>query len=561
MITFATLSSVLIFASVLLQSEQVIGGGIGSYSYQQVRDDLLAKREIALLDVREEDPFAKGHPLFAANLPFSRLELEAYTRIPRQSTTIVVYDNGEGLAQKAAQRFVQLGYTQVNVLDGGLEGWKKAGGEIFIDVNAPSKAFGEFVESKRHTPSLSAPEVKALLDAKANVVVVDVRRFDEYHTMSIPSSTSVPGAELVLRIRELAPDSNTKIIVNCAGRTRSIIGTQSLINAGIPNQVVALRNGTMGWTLAGQTLDHGQDRKFHEVSPEVRAQAIADSRKVADHAGVKRITLTALNELIKDEKRTTYRIDVRTPEEYEAGHLPGFRSAPGGQLVQETDHSAAVRGARIVLSDDIGVRANMSASWLAQMNWEVYVVDGIAASDLQEKGKTPVQLPAVKGIKETDYITASALSDVLNKNDNSTVVVDLGLNAHYVKNHIPGAWYILRSQLQESFKNLPQAKRYVLTSPDGALAGYALEEFRLLTKSEVLLLKGGTNTWIQEKFTTQSGESAQLAHFASPRIDRYRRPYEGTNSTPASMQAYFDWEYGLVDQLAKDGTHGFFVIE
>ncbi len=560
MITLAALSSVLIFASVLFQSEQAIGGSIGTYSYQQVREDLLAKREIALLDVREEDPFAKGHPLFAANLPFSRIELEAYIRIPRRNTTIVVYDNGEGLAEKAAQRLQTLGYSHVHLLEGGLEGWKKAGGEIFIDVNSASKAFGEYVESKRHTPSLSAQEVKSLLDSKANVVVVDVRRFDEYNTMSIPTSTSVPGAELVLRIRELAPDSNTKIIVNCAGRTRSIIGTQSLINAGIPNQVVALRNGTMGWTLAGQTLDHGQERKFHEVSPEVREQAIADSRMVADRAGVKRIALTALNELIKDEKRTTYCLDVRTPEEFVAGHLPGFRSAPGGQLVQETDHSAPVRGARIVLSDDIGVRANMSASWLAQMNWEVYVVDGLKHADLSEKGKAIASLPPNKNLKESDYISASTLSNAVSKGED-IVVVDFALNAQYVKGHIPGAWYILRSQLQESFKNLPQAKRYVLTSSDGSLADYAWTEFRSLTKAEVVVLKGGTNSWAQEKYTLQVGESAELAHFASPRIDRYRRPYEGINSTAASMQAYFDWEYGLVEQLGKDGTHGFFVIE
>jgi len=560
MITLAVLSSALIFASVLFQSEQAVGGSIGTYSYQQVRDDLLAKREIALLDVREEAPFAEGHPLFAANLPLSRIELEVYNRIPRRNTTIVVYDNGEGLAEKASQRLVGLGYTNVHLLAGGLEGWKKAGGEIFIDVNAPSKAFGEFVESKRHTPSLSAEEVKSLLDKKANIVVVDVRRFDEYTTMSIPTSTSVPGAELVLRIRELAPDSTTKIIVNCAGRTRSIIGTQSLINAGIPNEVVALRNGTMGWTLAGQTLDHGQDRKFQEVSPEVRAQAIADSRKVADRAGVKRITLTALNEFMKDEKRTTYRIDVRTPEEFSAGHLPGFCSAPGGQLVQETDHSAPVRGARIILADDIGVRANMSASWLAQMNWEVYVVDDIKPSDLSVKGKATAELPPIAGIKEIDYIAPSALSQALTKKD-GTVVIDFALNAQYVKSHIPGAWYVLRSQLKESFKNLPSAKRYVLTSSDGTLAGYALEEFRSLTKSDVLVLKGGTNAWLQERQPTERGDSAELAHFASPRIDRYRRPYEGVNSTAAAMQAYFDWEYGLVEQLAKDGTHGFFVIE
>src|SRR5262249_61186558 len=85
--------------------------------------------------------------------------------------------------------------------------------------------------------------------------------FDEYATMNIPGSTSVPGAELVLRAGRAAPDPDTTIIVNCAGRTRSIIGTQSLINAGIGNKVRALRNGTMGWTLARHDLEHGADRR------------------------------------------------------------------------------------------------------------------------------------------------------------------------------------------------------------------------------------------------------------------------------------------------------------
>ncbi|OXH83596.1 sulfurtransferase, partial [Burkholderia multivorans] len=139
--------------------------------------------------------------------------------------------------------FARLGYTDVRLLDGGLAGWQAAGGELFIDVNVPSKSFGEWVEAERHTPSLSAQEVQALIDARADVVIVDARRFDEYRTMNIPTSTSVPGAELVLRVRALAPNPSTRIVVNCAGRTRSIIGTQSLINAGLPNPVAALRNG------------------------------------------------------------------------------------------------------------------------------------------------------------------------------------------------------------------------------------------------------------------------------------------------------------------------------
>ena len=335
---------------------------INTKNYEFIRNKLLNKEEIAFLDVREEDPHAQEHPLFAANLPLSRIEIDAYSKLPRKDVPIITLDDGEGFAQLAAERLVSLGYQDVSIFAGGVASWKAAGGEVFKDVNVPSKSFGEFVESKRHTPSLSAQEVKQLLDAKEDVVVVDVRRFDEYNTMSIPTGISVPGAELVLRVPELAPNPNTKIIVNCAGRTRSIIGTQSLINAGIPNQVNALRNGTIGWTLAGQELDKGQTRRFPEVSNKNAQEAADRARSVADRAGVKRASLSDVQQWQSQTERTTYFFDTRTPEEYEAGHLPGFRSVPGGQLVQETEMTAPVRGARIVLVDPSGVRANMPAS-------------------------------------------------------------------------------------------------------------------------------------------------------------------------------------------------------
>ena len=232
-----------------------------------VRDHLRQRHEIALLDVREEEPFAQAHPLFAVQLSAGRIELDAPWRLPRRDAAIVVYDDGEGLAEPAARTLQRLGYTAVALLQtdaagSGLGAWRAGGGELNRDVNVPSKAFGELVEHERQTPSLPAEEVKALIDAGADMVVLDARRFDEYQTMCIPGGTSVPGAELLLRVRDLAPDPATRVIVNCAGRTRSLIGAQSLVNAGIPNPVAALRNGTIGWTLAWLALAHGQQRQF-----------------------------------------------------------------------------------------------------------------------------------------------------------------------------------------------------------------------------------------------------------------------------------------------------------
>ncbi len=404
----------------------------------EVRLALLAGREIALIDVREEEAFAQGHPLFAAQIPLRLIAIEARWRIPRLATPIVVYDDGEDLARQAAEQLWNLGYTDVTRLGGGLAGWKASGMQLFEDVNSYSKAFGELVEHSRHTPSLPAEEVHALIAQQADIAILDARRFDEYATMSIPTGVSVPGAELVLRAQAVAPDPETTIIVNCAGRTRSIIGAQSLINAGLPNRVFALRNGTIGWTLAGQALETGQQRRGSLTRDQPANDARQKARAVSYRAGVKHLSCKELDALAADETRTLYRYDVRLPDAFEAGHLPGFRNAQGGQLVQETDHYAPVRGARIVLADDHGSRADMTASWLAQMGWEVFVLESDLSTDL-EIG--PDQAPPRRG-------------------------------------------------------------------PEG----------------------------------------------------RYGRPYEGTDNKVAAMQAYLDWEYGLVEQLVQDGTHGFFVI-
>ncbi|MDB4974218.1 MAG: Rhodanese domain protein [Myxococcaceae bacterium] len=415
-------------------------------SARDVRALLLTRREVAIIDLRTEADFATGHPLFAAQLTPAQLASEAPQRLPRRDVLVVLYDDGQGLVSAAEASLREQGYSQVYALEGGLAGWRAAGYELFQDVNSYSKAYGELVESRRHTPSLGAEELQALLEQNADIAIVDARRFDEYNTMSIPTSTSVPGAELVLRARAVAPSPNTTIVVNCAGRTRSIIGTQSLLNAGVPNKVVALRNGTIGWTLAGQTLQTQQTRKVEQVSREQIREAQERARDVAYRAGVRWIGERELNLLGDDSTRTLYRFDVRTPEEYAASHLVGFRSAPGGQLVQETDMFAPVRGARIVLSDlepadserPLGVRADMTASWLAQMGWEVFVLQGDIS--LPRESSAPAAPPT---------------------------------------------------------RNAP---------------------------------------------------------------GRYRRPYEGTDNPVAAMQAYLEWEYGLVAQLARDGTHGFFVI-
>lgn len=526
----------------------------------EVRAALRARHEIALVDVREEDPFAQEHPLWAVQISAGRLELEAPWRLPRRDATVVVYDDGDGLAAPAAERLRRFGWTDVHLLEGGLGGWKAGGGEVFRDVNVPSKAFGELVEQEVHTPSLPAEEVQALLERGENVVVLDARRFDEYRTMSIPGGVSVPGAELLLRARDLAPDPATRIIVNCAGRTRSLIGTQTLVNGGLPNPVAALRNGTIGWLLAGQTLDHGAERRFGPASAAARAAARTSAQSLAARAGALRITPAELAEWQADPTRTLYRWDVRTPQEYEAGHLPGFGSAPGGQLVQETDVHCAVRGARVVLADgadaDSGVRAPVTAHWLAQMGWEVAWLDAAAPEAHTETG--PWQPPRLAG-PAVASVSADTLAASLGQA--GTVLLDVSSAREFERRHVPGAHWALRSQLPQALAALAgrgaMAARFVVTCGDGALARWAAADLLRLDDRPVAVLDGGNAAWFAQGRPADEGFAPAL----SPRIDRYRRPYEGTSAPREAMQAYLDWEFGLVAQLGRDGTHHFHVLQ
>jgi len=232
-------------------------------------------RELALIDLREELIFSQNHLLWARSVPLSRLELRFAQLVPRKATRIVLCDGGDGAIERAAAILFAAKYTDISFLQGGLAAWEKAGFELFSGVNVPSKAFGEHIEHVNHTPSVSPEELDALMKSGTDMVIVDSRPLDEFNRVSIPTATNVPGAELVLRIHDIAPKPETLVVVNCAGRTRSIIGAQSLINAGVPNKVVALRNGTMGYTLAGFAPDTGKNKRYAEPSAEGLAWAKA----------------------------------------------------------------------------------------------------------------------------------------------------------------------------------------------------------------------------------------------------------------------------------------------
>ncbi len=479
--------------------------------------------ELAILDPREEGVFSKGHLFLASSCPLSRFETMIGALVPRAGTRIVLVDEDERLAQRAAAVLRSFGYRDIHVLAGGLPGWTAAGYEVYSGVSVPSKAFGEYVEHRDNTPRISAGELKAKLDAGEDLVVVDSRPMGEFQVMNIPGALDCPGAELVYRVPEMAPDPNTLVVVNCAGRTRSIIGAQSLINARLPNKVVALKNGTMGWHLAGFSLEHGN--QGHAPAPGsaalARARALADG--VARRFGVRRIDRAGLARLQAQQDRTAYVFDVRSPDEYAQGHLSGALSAPGGQLVQATDTYMATRNARVALVDSEGVRAIMTASWLLQMGWpEVYVVG---------------DAPAVEEVAPNEL---EGLGEVQ--------LLDFGTSLQYRAGHVPGAIFAIRSRLPERRDRLAQSGTLVCTSPDGETARFAAAELRTMSSVPVKVLAGGTDAWRAAGLPIEAGETAAW----EPNDDVYYKPYDRKSQVEQAMQDYLDWEVALVEKIGRD---------
>ncbi len=510
---------------------------------------LVDGEELALLDVREEGAHAGGHLLFASSLPLSRLELRLADMLPREGVRIVVCDgDGGGLAARAARRLADLGYTDTAILEGGCAGWAASGRELFSGVHVPSKAFGEMVEHHHATPRITARELHAKQAAGEDLVILDSRPMGEFEVMSIPGGIDCPGAELAYRVHDLAPSSETLVVVNCAGRTRSIIGAQSLLNAGIPNPVVALENGTMGWHLAGLELARGKTQRYGALSPEGLEKARTAAARVRARFGVPVIGMADLDSWRAEAgTRSLYIIDVREAAEYEAGHLAGSFHAPGGQLVQETEAYVGARNARIALIDGTGVRAAMTASWLVQMGWpEVAVVEGALQAGPIETGPRRAPIPGLDAA-EAALVTAA---DIETGGD---VVVDVGSSRAYRAGHIPGAWFAVRARLEAALSKPPAEGRLVFTSSDGILARFAATEAAALTTRPVAALDGGTDAWCATGLALAQGPE----QMASEDDDAWLKPYDHESGQEQRMRDYLAWETALIPAVERDGCARF----
>jgi rhodanese-related sulfurtransferase len=514
---------------------------------RQLKSLLHGTVEIALLDVREAGQFGESHLLFATPLPYSRLELDVGTLVPRKSAQVVVCDDGIlGIAGRSAKRLQALGYNDVSVLDGGTKGWAAAGYTLFAGVNVPNKTFGELVEHACHTPRVTVQELARMQAAGEDFVILDGRPFAEYQKMNIPGGICCPNAELPYRVASIVRNPKTRIVVNCAGRTRSIIGAQTLINFGIPNPVVALENGTQGWALAAFKLERGASRKYPDrVEASALTAAQVSALKLMKRFSIRTATAGQVEAWLKETDRSTYLCDVRTPEEFTVGSISGSMHAPGGQLIQATDHWVGVRNARIVVIDGgENIRAPMVASWLKQLGCDACVLEGGVRSGL--KGR-PAARPA---LPELPAISAADLKRMLDAG--GCAVFDLGASMNFRKAHIPGSRWSTRVKVAADARK--QGYSVVLVSEAAGVAQLAAVDLFEAGVTDVKLLDGGLSAWTRAGYPTESSPAdppdAECIDYLFFVHDRHAGNRE-------AMKQYLAWETGLIAQLDEQDKASF----
>ncbi len=497
---------------------------------------LHGKTEIALFDVREHGQYGESHLFLATSVPYSRLEYEAARLAPRKSVRLVVYDeNGSGVSVKAAQALIQQGYQNIYVLSGGTQGWQDAGFNVFAGVNLPSKTFGELVEHQCHTPRVSAHDLVKIMSDKEDFIVLDGRPQSEFKKMSIPGAQCCPNGELAYRIKSHVASQDTKIIINCAGRTRSIIGAQTLINLGIKNPIFALENGTQGWYLNDYVLDHGKVAQY--AQPKVDEEMLLASQALEKKFDIPVISDEQFLSWKNDTDRSLYLCDVRTAEEFALDGLPGAQNTPGGQFIQATDQFVGVRNARIVLYDSDGVRAITVASWLKQMGHDVAV--------LREGVKSTVSLPST----QIDHLLGLApikTTDLQAMDQNDTVtILDIRGSMQYRKAHLPNALWAIRPRLHEILHGAQ--KSILIISDDPALTYGALLELKGLDLNiQVYELP---DPGFPKELKTVSTEAMPPD---SDCIDFLFFVHDRHDGNKDAARRYLEWETGLIAQLDQD---------
>jgi rhodanese-related sulfurtransferase len=514
---------------------------------QAAKQEIHGTDECALLDIREHGQYGEGHPFLSVHCPYSDLEQSLARLVPNTQVPVILMDDGDGIGEKAAQRAAEIGYAQIKVLQGGAPAWAAAGYTLYKGVNLPSKTLGEIIEHHDHPQVMTAEEIHAWKEQAKPFHFFDCRPPNEYDKMTIPGAACVPNGELAHRLAAVVPDESTPIVVTCAGRTRGLIGAAGLQRLGLPNPIYAVENGTQGWALAGYELKRGNGRP---EMPTLSQQALEISRQRADalmaQEAIAELDAQAFLRLAQDGSRTLYLIDVRSITEYKAGHLPGAVHAWSGQAAQAADLTMGVRRARVVLSDDTGLRGAMAAIWLRALGYEVYLLRETSATALPNHWR--IQAPVLPTPQPLPSLSAPEVFGQLN--GQGVGLIDLRGSQDYRKLHAAGSVWATRARLS----SIQGLRKVVLLADDPVQAAYTTEDLRSSGVEVLGLVEGGLHAWQAAGLPIESSPNLPSEQDC---IDFLFFVHDRHDGNLESARRYLEWETGLIAQLDEQERASF----
>ena len=506
---------------------------------ETVRSWISDKEEVAFIDVREIGQHTNGHPFFSISIPYSLFEFNIKILVPNKQTRVILIDNNNGISDLVYNIAHQMGYSNISIIEGGVEEWVSAGYKLFDGINVPSKSFGELIEKYFHTPSITAKELAQKQKNNENYIVIDGRPFLEYNKMSIPKSICCPNAELFFRVSSYIKDINTEIIINCAGRTRSIIGAQTLINFGIKNKVKALENGTQGWFLSELSLEHNKNKYLEVLPNDLEIQQLQKKvLKLTNDLNIDLIDLKKAQELIIDKKKSTFIFDVTTSKTIST--KPGtIMNVPGGQLIQATDKYIGVWKATVILVDDGDlIRAGTTSFWLKKMGYEVYIL---------KEGLLKAQ--TLKFTKEIDHKLIDL--DFINLEDlvkiKKQILYDIRSSKDFCKMRIKNSIWLNRAHLYR--EKIKTDDPIIIITDNLEKASLIVKDLKQKDKGAIIKVY----KWNQNEITSYPSLIDVTIETLSKQnnIDFNFHTHMRHDGNKEHAKQYLEWEINLVSKMDK----------
>ena len=506
---------------------------------ETVRSWISDKEEVAFIDVREIGQHTNGHPFFSISIPYSLFEFNIKILVPNKQTRVILIDNNNGISDLVYNIAHQMGYSNISIIEGGVEEWVSAGYKLFDGINVPSKSFGELIEKYFHTPSITAKELAQKQKNNENYIVIDGRPFLEYNKMSIPKSICCPNAELFYRVSSHIKDMNTEIIINCAGRTRSIIGAQTLINFGIKNKVKALENGTQGWFLSELSLEHNKNKYLEVLPNDLEIQQLQNKvLKLTNDLNIDLINLKKAQELIIDKKKSTFIFDVTTSKTISI--TPGIiMNVPGGQLIQATDKYIGVWKATVILVDDGDlIRAGTTSFWLKKMGYEVYIL---------KEGLLKAQ--TLKFTKEIDHKLIDL--DFINLEDlvkiKKQILYDIRSSKDFCKMRIKNSIWLNRAHLYR--EKIKTDDPIIIITDNLEKASLIVKDLKQKDKGAIIKVY----KWNQNEITSYPSVIDVTIETLSEQnnIDFNFHTHMRHDGNKEHAKQYLEWEINLVSKMDK----------